>query len=238
MSRSWCREKKRTLSIPDAISPLKNIKNIKEKIRKNGFFQDRIFMKIVKIKQLRLFLMMASLIIILSFPCRMASAGDNSDDHRYGLGLITGKTYDPVHNIDFYLLSGCILYDYEKIWHHKAPDALRFKVEYEIGVARKQRALLMSSLNMFALYYLNSSYVYSIRPYVEGGIGVIYTDFQVKGQGLKFNFNPQMGIGTEFKTASREIYFLSLRLHHISNGGLIKENRGINSVLVMLGRYF
>lgn len=177
--------------------------------------------------------------ILFPLGTALSEEGKEEDiDNRYGLAMILGNTYDPSNNIDFYMLSGSVLYDYEKIWHHKAPDPLRFKVEYNIGIARDDKTRFMTSLNMFALYYLDLFDDDDIKPYVEGGIGIIYTDFQVKGQGLKINFNPQMGIGAEFKTESRDTYFLSFRLHHISNGGIDKENRGVNSVLLMLGRFF
>jgi len=165
-------------------------------------------------------------------------AGKDDINDRYGIGIVLGNTYDPTNNISFYMLSGSVLYDYEKVWHHEAPDPLRFKVEYNIGMARESRTRLMTSLNMFALYYLDLFDDDDIKPYVEGGIGVIYTDFQVKGQGLRINFNPQMGIGAEFRTESRETYFLTFRLHHISNGGIDDDNRGVNSILLMLGRFF
>ena len=165
-------------------------------------------------------------------------AGKDDINDRYGIGIVLGNTYDPTNNIRFYMLSGSVLYDYEKVWHHEAPDPLRFKVEYNIGIARDDKTRFMTSLNMFALYYLDLFDDDDIKPYVEGGIGVIYTDFRVNGQGLKLNFNPQMGIGAEFKTESRDTYFLSFRLHHISNGGIDKDNRGVNSVLLMLGRFF
>lgn len=158
-------------------------------------------------------------------------------DNRYGLGVILGKTYDPSGDMDFYMLSGSAIYDYERIWHNRAPEPLRFKVEYNIGAARGNGTRFMTSLNIFALYYLDL-FDAGIKPYIEGGIGVIYTDFQVKGQGLKLNFNPQMGAGVEFNTKSRETYFLSFRLHHISNGGIDEENRGVNSALLILGRNF
>ncbi len=158
-------------------------------------------------------------------------------DTRYGLGIILGKAYDPTGDIDFYMLSGSVLYDYERIWNNRAPEPLRFKVEYNIGSAREKGTRFMTSLNMFALYYLDI-FDDDIMPYVEGGIGIIYTDFQVKGQGLKINFNPQVGIGAEFSTESRGDYFLSFRLHHISNGGIDDENRGVNSALLIFGRFF
>ena len=55
--------------------------------------------------------------------------GDEFAPTRYGISLSAGNTYDPTNNIGFYMMSGFILYDYEKAWKHKAPDRLRFKVE-------------------------------------------------------------------------------------------------------------
>jgi hypothetical protein len=177
--------------------------------------------------------------VLLPTGSSLAEEAKKDDiNDRYGLGLIIGNTYDPKGNIDFYMLSGSVLYDYEKIWHHKAPDPLMFKVEYNIGIAKDDKTRFMTSLNMFALYYLDLFDDDDIKPYVEGGIGIIYTSFQVKGQGLKINFNPQMGIGAEFKTESRDTYFLTFRLHHISNGGIDDDNKGVNSILLMLGRFF
>jgi len=157
---------------------------------------------------------------------------------RYSLGIIAGHTYDPGDDINFYMLSGSVMYDYEKIWRHRAPEQLRFKLEYDIGGARERESRFITSFNIFALYYINPLDDVAIRPYLEGGIGIIYTGFQVQGQGLKINFNPQMGIGTEFTGGSGDSYFLSLRLHHISNGGLYRDNRGVNSVTLTLGRIF
>ncbi|RMH43391.1 MAG: acyloxyacyl hydrolase, partial [Gammaproteobacteria bacterium] len=74
-------------------------------------------------------------------------------------------------------------------------------------------------------------------PYIEGGIGLIYSDFQVAGQGLRFNFNPQLGIGLDRLTGETG-WFADLRLHHISNGNLHHDNRGINSLALVTGIYF
>jgi len=186
----------------------------------------------------------SSIFLFLSMvlPITGSSYGEEAKsdviDKRYGLGAILGKSYDPTHDIDLYMLSVSLLYDYERIWRHGAPEPLRFKVEYSVGAAREKKMRLIASLNMFALYYLDFLNGDIIKPYVEGGIGIIYTDFQVRGQGLKINFNPQMGIGAEFNSSSKGAYFLSLRLHHISNGGIDDDNRGVNSALMIFGRYF
>lgn len=179
--------------------------------------------------------------VLLFFPPGMTAAGEGKKEvvsDIYGLALIFGNSYNPVNNIDFYMLSGSALYDYEKVWHHRAPDPLRFKVECSLGIARIKNTCLMTSMNIFALYYLDFLKDYEIKPYVEGGIGIIYTGYKVEGQGLNVNFNPQMGLGVEFKTESRDAYFLSFRLHHLSNGDIYEENRGVNSLLLMFGRFF
>ncbi len=159
---------------------------------------------------------------------------------RYGMSLAYGNTYSPTGDIDFLLLTGVALFDYDRVWPHRAPKALRFKVEGAAGATVKSefRGRFIASISGFALYYLDRLTGKGLRPYLEGGVGVIYTDFQVEGQGLRFNFNPQLGIGTEFPSGSKTPYFASLRLHHISNAGLDDENKGINSVVFTLGRFF
>jgi hypothetical protein len=157
---------------------------------------------------------------------------------RYGLAGVLGKTFDPVTDIYFVQLSGFIMWDYDRVWKHWAPDPLRFKVEGNAGATTSPETRAMISIGMMALYYLQFFSTARLRPYLEGGIGVMYTDFQVEGQGSRFNFNPQIGIGTEFKLNSGAPFFTTIRLSHISNAGLHSENRGVNFVVLMIGRFF
>lgn len=153
------------------------------------------------------------------------------------MGIVSGNTYDPVNNLTFVQLSGFALLDYQKVWGHMAPRLLWFKVEASLGGTTKPDGKLVAAANMFAVYYLEGLFHKTLRPYAEGGIGLIYTDFQVAGQGLRLNFNPQVGIGTEFRAGSGTTLFTALRLHHISNGGLDRENRGVNSVILLFGSF-
>ena len=183
------------------------------------------------------------LIIVLAFLGNTGSAlsEDNNESDiptRYGLAAVLGKTFDPVNDIYFTQLSGFIMWDYDKIWHHWAPEPLRFKVEGTAGLTVSPKTRAMASVGMMALYYLEFISSDRLVPYLEGGIGVVYTDFQVEGQGSRFNFNPQIGIGVEFERDSGPPVFGAVRLSHISNAGLADENRGVNSVILMIGRYF
>ncbi len=157
---------------------------------------------------------------------------------RFGAGVGYGLTYDPTNDIDFALVSAVALFDYDRVWPHRAPQALRFKVEGSAGLAMAPGTRAMASANMLALYFLEPWATSSCRPYVEAGIGLVYTDFRVEGQGLRINFNPQAGLGLEIEGDDGSTWFAALRGHHVSNAELHRENRGINSVFLQLGRYF
>jgi hypothetical protein len=177
---------------------------------------------------------------IISFP-QATLAGEDTPDkipNRYGLSLNIGNTYDPSGDTGFVMLTGLGLFDYDKIWPHAAPEALRFKVEVSAGSTWTSNKDFMASASIFALYYIDRFAKGSIQPYVEGGIGGIYTEWKVDGQGSHLNFNPQLGIGTEFLVGPAATYLAALRLHHISNAGLKEDNRGANSIVFVIGRFF
>jgi hypothetical protein len=157
-----------------------------------------------------------------------------------GLSLNLGYTYDPCDNIWFSQATFIKLYDYDQIWPHKAPAALRFKIEGSLGTSRLDNSdiRLNTGAAVLALYYLDRFETGSIKPYVEAGVGILYTDYQVDGQDYRFNFNPQAGLGMEIKRKNAASWFLGVRLHHISNGGLGSSNRGQNSVVFLAGQYF
>lgn len=182
----------------------------------------------------------AALIILFSFWgsffAEIASAEMVST--RYGLGGNFGLSYDPDNDIDFFQLDGFALLDYERAWPHRAPDPLRFKVEGAAGMTTAPQTRAVVSAGFIALYYLDALTTKGLRPYTEAGIGLIYTDFQVDGQGLRLNFNPQAGIGTELDLGAGRRAFVAVRAHHLSNGSLYSENRGINSVVMQAGVMF
>ena len=118
---------------------------------------------------------------------------------------------------------------------HRAPEPLKFKFETNLGAADISGKRLLASFNFYALYYLKGMNVGRFRPYVEGGAGVVYSDFQLEGQGLRWNFNPQAGIGLQWYGPEGMNGFAALHAYHISNGGLHSDNRGINGLLFQLG---
>ena len=169
---------------------------------------------------------------------RPAGKDKDREPDRYGMTVELGSSYDPVRDIRFVLISVFGLFDYGKVWKRDRPKELCFKVEGAAGgtVRPDQRAIV--SFGAAVLYYLPPFAGPAFRPYAEAGIGLIYTDFQVRDQGLRINFNPQLGLGTEVVTGDFGNFLVALRLHHLSNGGLRSDNRGVNSLVLQVGRYF
>jgi lipid A 3-O-deacylase len=182
-----------------------------------------------------------TLLLVLLGPSRFACAAGGEVDKiptRYGMAAVLGDTFDPDEGIYFVQLAGFGMWDYDKVWHHWAPEALRWKLEVTAGLTTAPRTRAMVSVGMMAPYYLDFISSQHFNPYIEGGIGVIYTDFHVEGQGSRFNFYPQAGIGTEIQVGSGPPIFGAVRISHISNAGLYDDNRGMNSVILMIGRFF
>lgn len=157
---------------------------------------------------------------------------------RFGMSVELASVYDPGNDINFALLTGFGLFDYGKVWRQDRPKELCFKVEGALGSTFRPETRAVASLGMLALYYLDRIATPQLRPYFEAGIGGIYTDFRVEGQGLRFNFNPQLGIGAELLPRDGSASFVALRLHHLSNGNLYHDNRGVSSLVLQIGRFF
>lgn len=154
--------------------------------------------------------------------------------HEKALGLYLGTAYD-WSDMQFALASCQAFYRYKAVGPDNAPDVLGVRFEGNLGTAvgtEFSGARLVASGNFLAVYDLPAYGTPRLVPYVEGGVGLIYTDFQRQDQGLRVNFNPVAGVGVRMGST-----FLTLRLHHVSNGGLHKKNRGLNSIVLGLGVY-
>lgn len=167
-----------------------------------------------------------------------AGAFSLENPQKRGVAVVLGSSYDPSPTFRFVQFSLMALYDYEQIMPHRAPEALRFKLEGNIGLADDSEPRLLASANFFALYYLKSLQTNTFSPYVEAGAGLVYSDFQVKDQGLRINFNPQIGVGSEWQGQDGKRYYGAIRAYHLSNSGLHKDNRGINGVTLQFGIYY
>lgn len=164
---------------------------------------------------------------------------DNIFSHaRMGVSFMYAVAYDPAGARNFVLINGFLLFDYQRIWKHAASDNLKFKVDFSFGTATEESRDIMLSSGFEALLYLDKLKTKGFKTYVEAGIGIVYTDYKVRGQGLHLNFNPRAGLGIEFKQPHGQSFFVGLRCWHLSNANLHSDNRGSNAVLFIIGKYF
>lgn len=74
-----------------------------------------------------------------------------------------------------------------------------------------------------------------IAPYVEGGVGMVYTTQHTREQGTQYNFLSQVGLGLQFFLNKHVALTGGYRYRHLSNAGLDHPNRGINHHFALLG---
>jgi hypothetical protein len=157
---------------------------------------------------------------------------------RKAAAVALASSYDPNFNSSSLLGSVAVLYDHGYLWDRVKSGNTAFKLEAVAGSMLRPDIRAVASVNMLALYYPPLPVKAGFRPYLEAGIGAIFTDYRVARQAYRHNFNPQAGIGTEIRAKDGSSMFVALRLHHVSNGGINRDNQGVNSLLLQLGRFF
>ncbi len=79
----------------------------------------------------------------------------------------------------------------------------------------------------------------TVIPYVQGGLGIVYTDaYKDKTQqaiGQAIEFTPQVSLGLHYRICGKWAVDLEGMLHHISNAGMSERNNGINALGGFLG---
>ncbi|MBI3770975.1 MAG: acyloxyacyl hydrolase [Deltaproteobacteria bacterium] len=77
-----------------------------------------------------------------------------------------------------------------------------------------------------------------LRPFVEGGEGILYTDLRKEHFGTRFQFSSQIGGGIEYEIEPGLAFTLAARLRHMSNAGLGGSNHGLNTYMGLIGLTF
>lgn len=78
----------------------------------------------------------------------------------------------------------------------------------------------------------------SFVPYVEGGVGALYTDLRGFNLGGKFQFLSLGGLGLSYFLDENRALHFGWRFRHVSNLGIHDDNAGLNSFIVQVGFSF
>jgi len=82
-------------------------------------------------------------------------------------------------------------------------------------------------------YYLDLGI--PVYPYIEGGLGVLYTDLRGYHLGGHFSFLETGGVGASYFLNDHMALNVGWRYRHISNAGLYDDNAGLNSGIFLAG---
>lgn len=72
-------------------------------------------------------------------------------------------------------------------------------------------------------------------PFVGAGAGVTYTDIGLPDLSTRFQFNDQFVAGTHYFFDERIATSVQYRFVHLSNAGIDKPNRGVNTHMLFAG---
>ncbi len=93
-----------------------------------------------------------------------------------------------------------------------------------------------TGFNLLGHHYLAAGRTF--RPFITLGAGLVVSKQKIPEQVSNVNFTPQIGFGYLFVDRQANVYSVEVRFHHLSNGGLVSPNPGINSALVQFGVRF
>ena len=72
-------------------------------------------------------------------------------------------------------------------------------------------------------------------PYVEAGLGMLYTDLRGYTLGGHFSFMEEAGLGGVYFLDKNLVFSASWRYRHISNAYLYEHNAGLDSWMILAG---
>ncbi len=145
---------------------------------------------------------------------------------RYGISAGFGMNFHPPDTqVRMVFLDPYVSHDFGNFWRGNLEAFIGMTLEPEDRVA--VGVTPMVSYDLAAFSWPNW--------FVEGGVGLFYTDVRVPGFGSHWVFSPQAGVGRIFKIDPKHSFTIRLRYHHLSNAYLNKENTSIDSLLLMVG---
>ncbi len=159
----------------------------------------------------------------------------NWEGDRYWLAFEGGGTYIG-DRVQFVLASLLVNLDAaEAQGNLPSLDPWHFRLEVSSGLKVNHPFGIMASTVVFAQRHLRLLDADMVHPFVEGGMGLIYTEYRVRHQPLHLDFNPNMGFGCDIGPAGSPITTVSIRWHHVSNANIRSPNNGVNSVVLVVG---
>jgi len=166
-------------------------------------------------------------LINLTMVCESVMAESSG----YGVSLGYGQSKD---DIDIYRIG--VKKDFVSQWFTSATGYVSgyFELSYNRWKGSEDE-INGAALSPVFVYYFDRGNQ-TVRPYIEGGIGLAYIDetkIQGRNMSTNFQFEDRIGVGVAIKS-----FDLSFRYMHYSNASIKAPNDGIDIWIGSLSWYF
>jgi hypothetical protein len=188
-------------------------------------------------------LTMLGLVLVLAFaPPAMADPTQAFTVREWGLRA--GGGINPSSQIEYYALhghAGFSLWRRADEWFAARGVTARWIIEPWAAFVRDNHGVHKTEsfeVGVSPIFVRLTFGGTTLRPFVEGGEGILYTDLRKQDLGTRIQFSSQIGPGLEYQLRPDLALNLGVRLRHISNAGLSKKDPGINTIYGLIGVTF
>jgi hypothetical protein len=195
-------------------------------------------------KKIMLYVLTSTYLLVAPMisPVRSEPASAPEESHQWlrQISFVTGYGFAPLDersaNYEVIPLLPQIGFDInplaEKL-HIKPEGVLEFIVEPVMNVVINPDTNAEVGCSLFLKY--SDKVTSRIAPYIEGGLGMIYTTLHTHEQGTQYNFISQAGVGLQFFISRHFALTGGYRFRHLSNAHIHKQNKGIDHHFGILG---
>lgn len=187
------------------------------------------------------------LVLVLCGATTVGAADLLPKSGSWATGLRSGYSVSPrkVDMVPVHVRIGYTLFKGQK-WLFP-PGALELNVEPFASVitrvtnpGRREGSMELGVMLPVMTYYFDLSnwnfpYLDRLAPYIEGGLGMLYTDLRGYSLGGHFSFTETLGVGVAYFLDANMTLNLGWRFRHVSNAGIYENNAGLNSYMFLAG---
>jgi hypothetical protein len=180
----------------------------------------------------------------LLYSAAPASAGDGGRLEFREWGIRAGGGINPSSYIQYYAIHpyvGLSLWDPASRWFEKYGLHALWMIEPWVAYVNDDHGKYKTESFEIGVSPLFARLVFgdrSLRPFLEGGEGAVYTDLRKQDLGTRLQFTSQLGAGLEYEIRPGLALGFQVRVRHMSNAGMASSNPGINTIYGLLGLTF
>ena len=179
--------------------------------------------------------------LVLAAPAR-ADEGSRIEFREWGLRA--GGGINPSSMIQYYAIHpyvGLSLWEPASRWFEKYGMHALWMIEPWAAFVNDDNGKHKTSSFELGVSPLFARLVFgdaALRPFLEGGEGIVYTDLRKQDLGTRIQFTSQIGAGLQYEVRPGMDVGFQVRLRHMSNAGMGGSNPGINTFYGLLGLTF